>query len=523
MTYKLPPVTSAPTTCFDNWTATSIPTGVVDPRYYHTAVWTGSEMIVWGGYNGVLLNTGGRYNPSTDSWTPTTLTNAPTVRVLHTAVWTGSEMIVWGGGDIDGSDVLNTGGRYNPGTDSWTATSTNNAPEPRELHTAVWTGTEMIVWGGYNPLGYENTGGRYDPATDSWTATSLPFVRCGQNTCLLEGRYSHTAVWTGTQMIVWGGIGTQEFNDGGRYNPGTDTWAATTFNNAPGPRVYHTAVWTGSEMIIWGGNTPLPNTGGRYNPTTNSWSDTSLVSAPEGRQNHTAVWTGNEMIVWGGDGFDSGLLDTGGRYNPVTDSWTATTVVGAPSPRIYYTAVWTSTEMIVWGGYDSGPTDTGGLYCGQAAPPIQVTVRTNPAGRSFTVDGTTYNSTQTFSWVSGSSHTIATTSPQSGGTGVQYAWTKWSDHGAISHTVAPTTNTTYTATFKTQYYLTMTAGTGGRVSPASGWKNSGATVSISATPANGYSFSNWTGTGTGSYSGPNNPASIIISGPITEIATFTHN
>ncbi|PYJ30376.1 MAG: hypothetical protein DME90_03380, partial [Verrucomicrobia bacterium] len=105
---------------------------------------------------------------------------------------------------------------------------------------------------------------------------------------------------------------------------------------------------------------------------------------------------------------------------------------------------------------------------------------------------------------------------------MQYVWKKWSDQGAISHTVSPTTNTTYTATFTTQYYLTMTSGTGGRVTPASGWKNSGAAVSISATPARGYSFSNWTGTGTGSYSGPNNPASITMGGPITEAATFTH-
>src|SRR5437762_10885053 len=109
---------------------------------------------------------------------------------------------------------------------------------------------------------------------------------------------------------------------------------------------------------------------------------------------------------------------------------------------------------------------------------VQVTVKTNPAGRSFTVDGTTYTATQTFSWVSGSSHTIATTSPQSGGTNVQYVWSNWSDHGAISHSVAPTANTTYTATFKTQYFLTMAHGTGGTVSPRSGWKNSGTVVSI---------------------------------------------
>ena len=34
--------------------------------------------------------------------------------------------------------------------DTWTATSTVNAPEARFYHTAVWTGREMIIWGGSN-------------------------------------------------------------------------------------------------------------------------------------------------------------------------------------------------------------------------------------------------------------------------------------------------------------------------------------------------------------------------------------
>ena len=160
-------------------------------------------------------------------------------------------------------------------------------------------------------------------------------------------------------------------------------------------------------------------------------------------------------------------------------------------------------------------------------PTVQVTVQTNPAGRTFSVDGTTYSSTQTFSWQPGSSHTIATTSPQNGATGVRYVWTNWSGGGAISRTVAPTTNTTYTATFRTQYFLTMTRGTGGTVSPGSGWRNAGSTVSISATPTNNtqvsYNFAGWTGSGAGSYSGTNNPASITMNGPITENAAFTQN
>jgi hypothetical protein len=154
---------------------------------------------------------------------------------------------------------------------------------------------------------------------------------------------------------------------------------------------------------------------------------------------------------------------------------------------------------------------------------VQVTVQTNPAGLAFSVDGTPYSSTQTFSWARGSSHTIGTTSPQSGGAGVQYVWKNWSGGGAISHNVAPTTNTTYTATFTTQYWLTMSNGVGGTVTPASGWKNSGAAVSIKAKPARGYSFTNWIGSGTGSYSGTTNPAPITMGAPITEMATFTHN
>ncbi len=153
--------------------------------------------------------------------------------------------------------------------------------------------------------------------------------------------------------------------------------------------------------------------------------------------------------------------------------------------------------------------------------PISVAVQTNPSGRTFMVDGTPYSSAHTFSWTAGASHTIATTALQSGGAGTRYAWSSWSDGGTISHTVTPGASTAYTANFTTKYQLTMSAGTGGTVTPATGYYTGGQTVQISAAPAAGYSFSGWTGTGVTSYTGTDNQATVTMNGPIAEVAAFT--
>ena len=199
------------------------------PRTHHTAVWTGSLMVIWGGYDGSFLNTGARYDPATDTWTPVSTTNAPSGRGEHTAVWTGSRMVVWGGGS-GSSGLTNTGGRYDPTTDTWTPTSTANAPSARSGHTAVWTGSRMVVWGG-NDGETVNTGARYDPATDTWTPTSMANAP--------SGRYQHSAVWTDSLMVVWGGFGGPYLNTGGRYDPATDTWTPMSTTNAPSARDGH--------------------------------------------------------------------------------------------------------------------------------------------------------------------------------------------------------------------------------------------------------------------------------------------
>jgi N-acetylneuraminic acid mutarotase len=317
-------------------------------RGYHRAVWTGTEMIVWGGYNGSsYFNDGGRYNPAANTWAPVNTNGAPAPRQYFTAVWTGNEMIIWGG--YDGVNYFNDGARYNPIANTWTAVNTNGAPSGRDSHTGVWTGSELIVWGGLGSAGALNDGGRYNPTANTWTTVNTngaPFNRA-----------SHTAVWTGNQMIVWGGLnGFSFFNDGGRYNPAANTW--TNVSILLSARAYHTAVWTASEMIVWGGiqivglGGNIYGDGGRYNPVTDIWTliPTNSVVAP--RALHTAMWTGREMIIWGGNNTKN--LNDGARYDPASaNPWMAITVSGAPAARYVHTAVWTGNTMIIWGGIGS--------------------------------------------------------------------------------------------------------------------------------------------------------------------------
>src|SRR6266436_3894009 len=94
-------------------------------------------------------------------------------RTGNSAVWTGHKMIVWSGGSQ--SVFLADGGRYDLDSNTWQTTSATGAPSPRWMHGAVWTGTEMLVWGGrssfYTTAMY-NDGGRYDPESDSWRPMS---------------------------------------------------------------------------------------------------------------------------------------------------------------------------------------------------------------------------------------------------------------------------------------------------------------------------------------------------------------
>jgi len=322
-------------------------------RYGHTAVWTGSQMLVWGGRNGVgaaVLRSGGLYSPESDEWTLMSTVDPPEARSEHTAVWTATEMIIWGGRGANG--VLNSGGRFDPVAQQWKPTSTAGAPTAREGHVAVWTGSRMLIWGGRDGSGLLSDGALYDPATDVWTSLHLPGPP--------EARLAATAVWAGDRVIIWGGEGdTGLLNSGSALIFVSDAprqWTSTPMAKAPSPRRGHTAVWTGQRMIVWGGESSSSalGDGAMLDPSASLWTPLSAAGAPAPRFQHAALWTGQEFLqLFGSNG--SGSLASSAAYNPATDHWRSLTGAGHPLARTWMAAVWTGSQALVFGGQADGP------------------------------------------------------------------------------------------------------------------------------------------------------------------------
>ena len=147
-------------------------------------------------------------------------------------------------------------------------------------------------------------------------------------------RYGHSSIWTGSEMIVWGGKagGSKFLGTGGRYSQSGNTWTSLSPLGAPDPRMGHSAVWTGSEMVIWGGLSGEGRlaSGGIYDSTTADWSSISLIDSPIGRNRHVSAWTGTSMLVWGGRSDDRVLAD-GGFYDVEKDEWRSFDLVGVPT------------------------------------------------------------------------------------------------------------------------------------------------------------------------------------------------
>jgi N-acetylneuraminic acid mutarotase len=287
------------------------------------AVWTGTEILVWGGYFNSATNNGFRYNPGTNLWTAIPETNQPSARYGFAMQLVDNQVVVWGGTAVFGGSVLNNGAVLNLATNTWTAISNTGAPSARTGFTSVVNTSQktMIIWGGRGAI-MENTGAVYDPVTNSWSAVTT--------TGAPVARDFHTAVWSGTEMIVFGGrdVSGNPFNSGGRYNPVANTWTATSTTGAPARAVISSA-WTDTRMLVSGGTTGNSNgpdywdNAYLYNPVSNSWSAAGDMGVAKG--SHLSIRAGNIIIVIGG---------VTSIYNTASGAYT--NVLGYPQGSRYF-------------------------------------------------------------------------------------------------------------------------------------------------------------------------------------------
>lgn len=393
----LPPIRITPGS---DWKATTL-LNAPTPRMRHTAVWTGAEMIVWGGWDPATgyTGTGSRFTPALDVWVSIAASGAlsPSPRADHSTVWSGTEMLVWAGEiapkrppeaisrplpvcrlcpvpteDGDGGDDVTTtsdsdtqfprktgtGGRYNPATNVWNDISPSGGA--RSQHQAVWSGSLMLTWGGRIDSGA--LGLSYDPVPffNNWNAFDSGTSRTG-----------HSAAWDGVRMLVWGGetLDTAApMQTGKMYNPSVPSLVDTNLAGSPAARTEHTGVWMASginRFIPWGGfdGTSYLNNGKQFRPSDNTWpEDVSPVNAPSPRSRHTAAVWSARMGVWGGFNGAS-FLNTGGIYDGFSGVWTTLPLLNAPSARADHTVVEKSLGMIIWGGLTaSGTTNSGAVF-----------------------------------------------------------------------------------------------------------------------------------------------------------------
>ena len=307
-----------------------LPPAPLAARVWTSAIWTGDEMVVYGGATDTAYtptDTGARFNPATGVWTPMATSPSPAPRHTARMALVGDHIIEYGGGSF--FDGVAGGGSFDLTTNAWSV-SASTTPGPRIYGVIAPMGDRVLTFGGWSSTtDHVGTAFVYDPTSDAWTQTSTANAP--------SPRSFASAVWTGSEVIVWGGCSggmpscEQPKGDGARYDPATDTWTPTSSTGAPSPRAQHAAVWTGSEMIVFGG-TSMANEGGPladgaiYTPATDTWRPIATAGAPPPRVDAGAAWLVDKMVVWGGDtGQDDGFL-----YDPVADAWSALAVVEAP-------------------------------------------------------------------------------------------------------------------------------------------------------------------------------------------------
>lgn len=309
-------------------------------------IWTGEQALFVGNVARAetLLLLG--YDPVDDVWEELATPPGGPRYGYHLSL-RGDSLLMLGGGTRQADP---RGAEYSVTSGTWQAVE----PLPKQVSEVIGESavrlrggpaSSVLYWGGM-ASDYSATGLGWLVDVGTGEATAIP-------PSPLSPRFNHTAVWTGEEVLIWGGSddGKRAFsghehdrtlNDGAAYRPAAQAWRMLAPSPFSGAAFHTEALWTGSEMIVLKGRA-----GAAYDPDKDAWRslpEAPLEFSPEGE----AVWTGDSVLVFGPEG--------GARLSLANNAWER--LPDAPGPaRSDATALWVGNEMLVVGGNKKG-TDT---------------------------------------------------------------------------------------------------------------------------------------------------------------------
>lgn len=326
-------------------TLPAAPTGVVpiDPgplegRFGHSVVWTGAEVIVWGGHRGDLADTfsdGAAFNPDTNEWRM--IAEAPLDGMTwHFVAWSGDEMLVVG---------TSGAAAYDPVDDSWRQLPAPPIPIHRVGHGDIadlteftWSGSHIYVW---NPISDELA--RFAPSDGTWEQIEGP----GLNV------FPAKVVAEGDRVLVFGTrwpsglakpqtyelFGAELTHDGWVELPPVD-FLSDSYANVADPG---TASLVGDLVLVWGDPSIQPGPAQLLHPD-RSWSSVPPPPIDENMLHPRPILLDDGRVLALSEG-------NAAIWEPTFNDWTP---IG-PFPVILGAreAVWTGREVIAWSAGES--------------------------------------------------------------------------------------------------------------------------------------------------------------------------
>lgn len=372
--------------------------------------WTGTFLVMYGPGGGI------RYNPATNAITCIETMVGNLYKPNSTATAAGTRVMFYGGYVLALGDTISFDGGllYDPVSNSWNDVA---AGGPRiHSHQAVWTGTEVMFFGGRTDEARSETGiNFYNPNTSSWNTGYTPGIAVISTDKNTRSHFVNNKVFVYNLIDLDRGLPVTFENR--FFNLSTKTWngASPGFKNIGG-RNLASSVVVGSEIFFFPYNNDCQrfdfdklhffaqesNTGYvypkfnlnlnipyeppyiiknmasssqyilsfgmhggglNYQINRNRWTRTATVNQPTDREGHVCISIGNNsFFVWGGKNGTT-YLNNGAIYNAATNTWTTVSATNAPSARSGHTAAFGNGKILVWGGNAGGAfLNNGKLY-----------------------------------------------------------------------------------------------------------------------------------------------------------------